>query len=302
LVLRSKNIFGPYEARKVLVQGKTEINGPHQGAWVDTQTGESWFIHFQDKGAYGRVVHLEPMKWVSDWPVIGIDPDGDGLGEPVLTFKKPNVGRAWPINTPADSDEFNDSVLGRQWQWQANPETNWMFPAAASGFVRLFNVTLPAGYRNFWDVPNLLLQKFPAPEFTATTKVIFTSHAENEKTGLIVMGLDYAYLSIQQKNGALYVSQTICKDADHHTPETEGVPVAVRANQIYLRVTVAKNAVCSFSFSLDGVKFSAVGPPFTARQGKWIGAKVGIFAVGVGTEREMGYADFDWFRLQKESS
>jgi len=114
--------------------------------------------------------------------------------------------------------------------------------------------------------------------------------------------LDYAYLSIQQKDGAMYVTLTICKDADHHTAEIEGVPVAVRANPIYLRVRVARNAVCSFSFSLDGVKFSAVGPLFTARQGKWIGAKVGIFAVGVGTEREMGYADFDWFRLQKESS
>ena len=31
LVLRSKNIYGPYESKIVMAQGKTNINGPHQG-------------------------------------------------------------------------------------------------------------------------------------------------------------------------------------------------------------------------------------------------------------------------------
>jgi beta-xylosidase len=302
LVLRSKNVFGPYEARKVLAQGKTEINGPHQGGWVETQAGESWFIHFQDKRAYGRVVHLQPMKWINDWPVIGVDPDGDGVGEPVLTYKKPNVGRSWPIVTTADSDEFNDGTLGPQWQWQANPATNWMFPTGGLGFVRLFNVPLPDGYKNFWDVPNLLLQKFPASEFTVTTKITFTPRAENEKTGLIVMGLDYASVSMQQKTGKFYLSQTICKDADRHTAEIESSSVEVKTNTIYLRVAVTKGAVCTFGFSTNGTTFIPIGEQFTARQGRWIGARVGLFAIGGGQSREMGYADVDWFRVQKESA
>ena len=80
VVLRSKNVWGPYETRTVMAQGNTDVNGPHQGAWVDTPTGEDWFLHFQDVGAYGRLVHLQPMRWVDDWPVIGIDDDGDGCG------------------------------------------------------------------------------------------------------------------------------------------------------------------------------------------------------------------------------
>jgi len=298
LVLRSKNVFGPYEPRKVLAQGKTDINGPHQGAWVETQTGESWFIHFQDRRAYGRIVHLQPMKWTGDWPVIGNDFDGDGVGEPVFKFRKPNVGRSWPSETIADSDEFNDSVLGPQWQWQANPGNNWMFLASALGVVRLFNVPLPDDHKNFWDVPNLLLQKFPAAEFTVTTKMTFTPRADQEKTGLIVMGLDYSYISIQQKAGKLFVSQTVCKDADRQTAETESPTVEVKSNLIYLRVEVG--AVCRFSFSLDGARFTPVGVPFQARQGRWIGAKVGLFAVSSGQTREMGYADVDWFRVQKQ--
>jgi beta-xylosidase len=155
LVLRSKQIYGPYQERIVLARGPTQINGPHQGAWVDTQTGEDWFIHFQDTGAYGRVVHLQPLHWTADWPVIGVDPDGDGTGQPVLSYKKPNVGKSWPVATPRESDEFDGNELGLQWQWHANPGTNWAFPAGGLGFLRLFNLPLPDGFRNFWDTPNL---------------------------------------------------------------------------------------------------------------------------------------------------
>jgi beta-xylosidase len=145
LALRSKNVFGPYEERIVLAQGKTNVNGPHQGAWVETQAGESWFLHFQDKGPYGRVVHLQPMRWLNDWPVMGVDADGDGTGDPVLTYKKPNVGKVWPVRTPPDSDEFDAPGLGLQWQWHANPQPNWAFPAGPLGYLRVFNTPLPEG-------------------------------------------------------------------------------------------------------------------------------------------------------------
>jgi beta-xylosidase len=298
LVLRSKSVYGPYEERVALAQGTTAVNGPHQGAWVETQTGESWFIHFQDKGPYGRVVYLEPLKWINDWPVIGADPDGDGTGEPVLSYRKPNVGRTWPLMTPPDSDEFDAPGLGLQWQWQANAQQNWAFPAGGLGFLRLFNVPLPDGFRNFWDVPNLLLQKFPAPEFTVTTKLTFTPRADGDETGLVVMGQDYAYLSVKKKPEGLFVSQTICKDAESHAPGRESAGLPVKDNTFYLRVRVSRGAVCDFSYSADGTKFSSVGESFKARQGKWVGAKVGLFATGTGKAREYGYADFDWLRVE----
>jgi beta-xylosidase len=298
LALRSKNVYGPYEERVVLAQGKTSINGPHQGAWVDTQTGEDWFIHFQDKGAFGRIVHLQPMKWVNDWPVMGIDRDGDGTGEPVLTYKKPNVGRRWPIATPSDSDEFGANALGLQWQWQANAQPNWAFPAGSLGMLRLFNVPLPEGAGNFWGVPNLLLQKFPAPEFTVTTKVTFTPRTDDEETGLIVMGLDYAYVSVKKRPEGLVVSETIVKDAEKGGQGQASSTAPLMSNTFYLRVKVSRAGVCNFSYSADGATFSSIGAPFTARQGKWIGAKVGLFAVRRGKTRETGYADFDWFRVE----
>ncbi|MDP4273218.1 MAG: glycoside hydrolase 43 family protein [Bacteroidota bacterium] len=297
-VLRSKNIYGPYEDRIVMDQGKTPVNGPHQGAWVELASGESWFLHFQDKGAYGRILHLQPMKWLNDWPVIGIDKNGDGKGEPVLSFKKPNVGKTYPKATPLTSDEFNSNSLGLQWQWHANPQATWAFPVGNQGYLRLFSYPLPEGYTNFWDVPNLLLQKFPAPEFTATTKLTFTPNFEGEKTGLIIMGMNYAYLAVTNQKGKLYVSQTACTNADKQGKEIETEKILLPDNTFYLRVKVEKEAKCTFSYSADGKRFTSLGDPFTALKGKWIGAKVGIFCVRSGKFNDAGYADFDWFRIE----
>ena len=180
LVLRSGNIYGPYESKIVMAQGKTTVNGPHQGGWVDTNTGESWFVHFQDQGAYGRVIHLNPMKWINDWPVIGADKDMDGCGEPVTTYKKPNVGRTYPVATPPESDEFNTRHLGLQWQWHANKKDTYGFTTGL-GYIRLYAGSLSKEFVNFWEVPNLLMQKFPAEEFTATAKLTFTAKQDGEQ-------------------------------------------------------------------------------------------------------------------------
>src|SRR5699024_1376961 len=128
LAMRSKKPMGPYEEKIVMHQGNTDINGPHQGGMVETQTGESWFVHFSDQGAYGRIVHLNPVHWVDGLPMMGEDQNGDGIGEPVKTHEKPDVGQNYPIQTPRDSDEFDSNSLGLQWQWHANPEVYWGFP------------------------------------------------------------------------------------------------------------------------------------------------------------------------------
>lgn len=300
VVLRSKNVYGPYERKVVMDQGKTSINGPHQGAWVDTQTGEDWFIHFQDKEAYGRVVHLQPMKWVNDWPVIGIDKDGDGKGEPVLVNKKPNVGNTYPIATPAESDEFNTSEPGLQWQWQANPKATWAFANTYKGSLRLYSEKIPEDAKNLWSVPNVLMQKFPAEEFSVTTKITFTPNVklENEKVGFVVMGLNYAALSLKSTKEGIQILYAVCKNADKGNPETENVLTKLEGSTVYFRVTVVKGGICSFSYSMDGKKFIKAGDPFTAEPGKWIGAKVGLFCTRTQQTNDSGFADVDWFRVE----
>ncbi|GAB3882950.1 glycoside hydrolase family 43 protein [Spirosoma agri] len=320
LVLRSKNIYGPYERKVVMDQGKSSINGPHQGAWVTTNSvngkpGEDWFLHFQDKEAYGRVVHLQPMKWVNDWPVIGADPDGDGKGEPVLTYKKPTVGpatsgpvkagKSYPMATPAESDEFNSLKLGLQWQWQANPKGIWHTVGRRSGsdtgFLRLYSYKAPEDAKNNWEVPNLLMQKFPAETFMATTKVLFKPNPklENEKAGLIIMGLSYANLFLKSNKEGLALVYGVCKKAADGKAEAETVITRINpGTPVYLRVTVTNGAKCQFSYSLDGLSFTKTGDEFQAEVGRWIGAKMGIFCTRTTQINDSGYADFDWFRVE----
>ena len=298
-VLRSKNIWGPYEKRKVMDQGKTSINGPHQGAWVQTQTGEDWFFHFQDKGTYGRVVHLQPMKWVNNWPVIGLDNDGDGIGEPVLIHKKPNVGKTYPIVTPNESDEFNTSKLGLQWQWHANKQVYWGF-SSALGYYTMYCRPMPKEATNLFDVGNLLLQKFPAEEFTATTKMTFNARFDDEQTGLLVMGLDYSYIKVKQTAGNLYVSQVTCINADKKGVEKETDSVQLNANTFYLQVKVTEGGICNFFYSEDGINFKTIGSSFKSKEGKWIGAKLGFLALRKGIINDAGNVLIDWFRIDKK--
>lgn len=303
VVLRSKNPYGPYERKIVMAQGKSTVNGPHQGAWVDTHTNEDWFLHFQDKGIYGRVVHLQPMKWINDWPVIGIDRDGDGSGDPVMTHKKPNVGKTYPIETPVESDEFNDIKLGLQWQWQANPQGIWHSTTNA-GVLRLYSSKQPDGARNLREIPNILMQKFPAEEFMATTKLVFTPNEklENEKTALVVMGKSFAYIGLKSTKEGLKLVYSICEKANTGAGEQEKVITNIDKDAtVYLRTKVNKGGKTTFSYSLDGKKFIPVNPDFQAVEGHWIGAKVGIFCTRNTQINDSGYADFDWFRIDKIS-
>lgn len=310
LVMRSKNVYGPYEPRIVMAQGKTDINGLHQGGWVDTPAGESWFLHFQDKGAYGRVLHLNPMKWVNDWPVIGVDRDGDGCGDPVSRYRKPKTDKTYPIETPVESDEFDTRKLGLQWEWHANYQDVFGF-TTNMGYVRIYGHELSPHFKNFWEVPNLLMQKFPAEEFTATAKLKVSAKDDGQLSGLIVMGWDYSWIGVEKQGEKFLLKQAICKDAEQGNLEQVSTLAVLEPSKkfeaglfpnferkIYIRVRVGKEAYCRFSYSLDGKKFTEAGTLFKARQGKWIGAKVGMFSV-TPHGKERGWVDVDWFHVEK---
>ncbi|WP_370479135.1 glycoside hydrolase family 43 protein [Tamlana flava] len=302
LILRSKNIYGPYEEKVVLEQGSTNINGPHQGAWVDTPNGESWFYHFQDVDAYGRIVHLQPMSWKNNWPIMGKDYDGNGIGEPVKSHKKPNVGKAYPIETPVETDYFDGFNIGLQWQWQANSDVVWHAKLPGNDYLRLFSIKVPEDCANLWMVPNLLLQKIPAPGFTASTKItLIPEEAKSGKTaGLIVMGMDYATLSISNSENGFYLKQTETLKAVDGAAEVTNETVELKSNTAYFKVEVtAPNAICQFLYSENGKKFKKIGKPFKAKEGKWIGAKVGLFCISTQDAKRGGYADVDYFTITK---
>ena len=303
LAMRSKSPYGPYEHKIVLQQGKTAINGPHQGGWVHTKYGEDWFLHFQDKEAYGRVVHLQPVDWSTGWPIMG------KKGEPVVTYKKPQSSSTTIVN-PVESDEFNSPVMGKQWQWHANYDEKFGVPTAFGTF-RIYTYKLSEGWKNFWEVPNLLLQKTPADEFTVTTKLRFTSKADGQFGGLLMMGLDYSALVVRRVGQEFQLVQMTCKAADKGKAQTESIiatlkPTATDKTEykpgihedIYLRMKV-KNSELQFSWSQNGKKYQDCGDVFRMKEGKWIGAKFGFVAADTNPNSDRGWVEADWIRVTK---
>ena len=310
LAMRSKSPYGPYESKVVLAQGKSSVNGPHQGGWVHTALGEDWFLHFQDKECYGRVVHLQPVTWRDNWPVMGVDKDGDYCGEPVLKYRKPKTRETVAVVNPVESDEFNLPVMGRQWQWQANYDQTFGMPTAFGTF-RIYNFKHATDASNLWDVPNMLLQKTPADNFTATAKMRITSKADNQVGGVIMMGLDYAALVAKRVGDEFILQQVVCKAADKGKPETVTEIARLKPSQkdvidykpgihldIYMKMKVS-DGNCSFSYSLDGKKFRDAGEKFKMKEGKWIGAKIGLVSYEPDGNTDRGWVEADWFRVSK---
>ena len=294
-VLRSKRVLGPYEDHIVLAQGGTPVNGPHQGGWVELKNGSLWFLHFQDRAAFGRIVHLQPMTWRSDdWPVIGVDSAGKGTGEPVLVHRMPDVGRRYPAVVPQTSDEFTARTLGLQWQWEANDQPGWYSLTAKRGSLRLFAQPVRADSSSLWFAPNLLMQKIPAPQFTVTTRVTLGG-AGDETAGLVVLGMDYASLAVRRAGKAMEIVQARVIDAPKGTPESITPAISIATGAIHLRAA-CDGDVIRFSYSVDGFSWHAVGDPFTPKAGRWVGAKIGLFAVR-SSGSGVPYVDVDYFRV-----
>lgn len=303
LAMRSKSPYGPYEWKRVMWQGKTDINGPHQGAWVHTAQGEDWFLHFNDKGAYGRVVYLQPVDWSSGWPMMG------NHGEPYTRYEKPKANSKQLIVNPQESDEFNDG-LDLQWQWHANYHQFYGQPTA-DGCYRLYTIEQPEGFKSLWDVPNLLLQKPTSSRFTATAKVRFASKEDGQYGGMLMMGRDYSALVVLRQGDVFQLQRHTCMGADEGQAESQQTIVSLQPTDrdtipyspaiyldLYLRMTV-KDGICTYSYSFDGKRFKQAGEPFKMRQGKWIGAKFGFVSKCKSLKSSRGWLDIDWIRITK---
>lgn len=291
-VLRSKNVYGPYEEKIVMHQGNSPVNGPHQGAWVDTPDGQDWFLHFQDVGNAGRIVHLQPMRWVDDWPIIGVNEDENGCGEPVMHYQKPDVGATYPIDAPEDSDFFEDTKLGLQWQWNANYRDNWY---GLDGKQLTLNAQPAEEKTQLCDISNLLIQKWPAPEFQITTCMHLEDMKNGDVAGLVSLGGCYTALAVQKKDGKFNLQQR----TGNWTMDDEIRPVigTIETDTLYIRMFVEKENYVSFAISGDGENFAKVGTVTEALPGRWVGVKSGLFAINE-LGREGGSAKFDYFVFQ----
>lgn len=286
-MLRSRDIYGPYEKKAVLEQGTTSINGPHQGALVSTPTGEWWFYHFQMTEPLGRVVHLQPARWKDGWPLIGVDVDMNGIGEPVHVWTKPGTGKTVPATTPQTNDDFSSARLGVQWQWNHNPVNEAWSLAARPG--RLTLTALQA--ENLQASCNMCTQKAMGYESEATLAMDFSRFAEGQRGGLLCMGHAFNGIGIMREN-----------DKNYLYLENNGKPEKmqpVTGKTIYLKATLnAKTNQHRLYYSFDNKKYTPCGEAYVLYFGHWKGSRVGLFSYN--TQASGGEASFDWFTYQHD--
>ena len=270
-VLRAKNIYGPYERRIVLEQGSTKINGPHQGALVDAPDGSWWFYHFQETPVLGRVVHLQPVRWEADWPLMGSDYDRNGIGEPVHTWQKPIMQTSGDYQLLTD-DDFDGPSLGLQWQWNHNPKDSHWTLKERKGWLTL--KALPAD--SLKTSRNMLTQKVIGYQSESTT--LLTTQGDCF-AGLFCSGKEFRGIGL-------------CKEGVFM--ESHGkrqLIVKGKFAQLWLRVSNDCTANRhQFSYSTDGQHYTKIADAFPMRSGYWKGIRVGLFCYG-----NNGKAQFDWF-------
>lgn len=277
--LRSRNIYGPYERRIVLEQGSTGINGPHQGALVDTPDDSLFFIHFQERSPMGRIIHLQPARWQDDWPVIGVDFDGNGVGEPVETWHKPtNVATNDSIQV---SDDFASSVLLPVWQWNHNPvDTAWSLNRR-QGMLTL--TALPA--ENFRLARNTLTQKLIGFDGELRARMMTDSMADGQRAGLAFMGKENHLAGIMKEGGQLYVY------AEANDTMLARQPYTDDSIEFVGRFDMKDNR-----FTLDCAGSPLALPPFPMKNGYWKGARVALY--NYNTKGNGGSVSFESFAVK----
>jgi beta-xylosidase len=262
-------------------------------------SGEEWFVHFQDKRVYGRICHLQPVKWENGWPIIGIDNNGDGIGEPVITFKKPE---GCPTVEPCEtntSDDFTSKALELQWQWMANPKNGFYSLNKKIGNLRLYNLNTTGEEKAIiWNSANVLTQKVVCPDFVAETKMDFSNLSVEARAGMLIVGGEYASMCVERTQEAINIIyiESAGEDKKQFENIIERIPY-IDNSEIYFKMEFSSDKICKFYYSINGVNWKRAAKEFSPKKGTWVGAKIGVFAIADGLEQKNGYADFSYFKV-----
>lgn len=222
------------------------------------------------------------------------DPSREGRGE--AGTEVAGAENAGTENASGEEARGNESLPSRgdlegslQYQWHSNYQDT--FGLTTNSGVRVYGYAVPPDFKNLWEVPNLYLRKFEGETFTDTLHLTITATNEGQQSGFVVMGRDYCRLSVELQDEAFVLKRIICKDADRDGAEESAIIGNIKAHSynagaktnyechFSVRLQCNKGGLCHFCYSIDGCQFTPVAIPFQAREGKWIGAKYGVFSI-----------------------
>jgi beta-xylosidase len=267
-MLRSPNIYGPYESRMVFPAGS-----PHQGGLVELENGEAWFMSFKSTGYLGRICYLNPVQWGDDdWPMLGDN------GRPVDKWKKPRTRKSSPIIHPLSSDEFKGAALSPIWQWNHNPVPSAWSLKERPGWLRL--TALPA--TDLGKARNTLTEKLWDSAGVIDVHMDAGLMKDGQRAGFAFMsGSEFGWVGVGQENG---VRKILWNTGDGLT---------LQGRDVWFR-GINKGEIGQLYYSLDGKSYIDAGQSFRMVFRFWKGGRIALFSYGPNG----GAADFDYVRYQ----
>ena len=290
---RSNNITGPYEIKQLTHGNKLGDKEPNQGGLVQVKPGSWWFLmHTGPSGWEGRTACLLPVTWINGWPIIG-QVGADTIGNMVWTSKKPlKSASIFFIQT---DDEFKQTSLQVQWEWNHQPRNEKWSLSERSGFLRM-HAFVPVKLNNkkdkrnlFFRAGNTLTQRSMRTMYSESTiRIEIAGMANDQSTGLCHFAGTYSTFGIKQSKG---VRKLVC---DNNGDELSGPRIT--ASAIWLRSSWGLDGVSQYAYSLDGKFFVPFGTPYKLTWGNNNGDRIGIFSYN--QTGESGYVDVDWFHYK----
>ncbi len=289
VIHRADKVNGPWEGRLAL-----QDKGVAQGGLIDTPDGR-WFAYlFRDQGSVGRIPYLVPVKWEDGWPIPGIDG--------VVPEKLDLPASEGLIPGVVASDEFKrykgEPALPLVWQWNHNPDNNLWSVTRKKGYLRLTTGRVDT---IFTQARNTLTQRTFGPECAGSTVINVARMKEGDFAGLALLQRKFGLAGVRYSNGSKSIVMVNAQSG-----------IAVEAESVPLKhKTVFLKAECDFRnladrgyffYSLDGKTWIPIGTPLEMEYSMphFMGYRFGLFNYTTGIPG--GYADFDWFRIEKKVS
>ena len=312
-ILRSKNLFGPYQPNPAnpilshfnMKMQNSQIQGLGHADLIQAPDSSWWMIclGYRTSGylqhVMGRETMLAPVRWEQGgWPVV----NGDGTLQtdmkcqtlPLVAMPKDPVREEFEyIKRNAPKDSYHSLGLPMGWMSLCNPDYSRYSLTERKGWLRMRPSTTDLSET---ASPTFVARRQTELNFTATALFDLSHLSEGMQTGITAYAapLNHYDVVAEKRNGQIIIKSNVRLGQTGHSEKE----FALSGTRAYLRITSDKDFyyLQASSDGKDFVELAKMEYRFLSTEtiGGFTGVMLGLFAQ-CDNETGAGYADVDWF-------
>ena len=312
-ILRSKNLFGPYQPNPAnpilshfnMKMQNSQIQGLGHADLIQAPDSSWWMIclGYRTSGylqhVMGRETMLAPVRWEQGgWPVV----NGDGTLQtdmkcqtlPLVAMPKDPIREEFDyIKRDAPKDSYHSLGLPMGWMSLCNPDYSRYSLTERKGWLRMRPSTTDLSET---ASPTFVARRQTELNFTATALFDLSHLSEGMQAGITAYAapLNHYDVVAEKRNGQIIIKSNVRLGQTGHSEKE----FALSGTRAYLRITSDKDFYY-LQASSDGKNFVELAKMeyrflSTETIGGFTGVMLGLFAQ-CDNETGAGYADVDWF-------